>query len=532
MDATPKASGIEIKAPVTEAFREILTPEALDFVATLGREFEDRRQSILARRKKVQAEIDSGNFPGFPEETREVRDSDWKAAPVPQDLQDRRVEITGPVDRKMVINALNSGAKTYMADFEDSNTPTWENCLNGQINLRDAVNGNIAFVSPEGKQYQLIDNPATLIVRPRGWHLNEKHVLVDGKPIAGGIFDFGLFFFHNAKNLLEKGSGPYFYLPKFESYLEARLWNDIFVRAQDMLNIPQGSIKATVLIETILASFQMNEIIYELKDHMAGLNCGRWDYIFSFIKRFKNIPEYLFPDRSQITMTRHCMHSYSLLAIHTCHRRGVHAIGGMAAQIPRKDDPEANDAAIQKVRDDKIREANDGHDGTWVAHPGLVVVAMEEFNKNMPNPNQIDKLRDDITVTEADLLKLPDGTITEQGLRNNISVGVQYMASWLSGTGCVPINHLMEDAATAEIARTQIWQWVHHPKAKLEDGREVTMDLFQSIKSEELENIKETVGADAFASGNYEKAAGLLTEIITNPELEEFLTLRAYEHID
>jgi len=532
MAESTQKSGIDIKAPVAGAFKEILTPAALDFVAALAREFDERRHSILEGRKKVQAEIDNHNFPGFPKETREIRESDWQCAPVPADLQDRRVEITGPVDRKMVINALNSGSKTYMADFEDANTPTWENCINGQINLRDAVNRNIDFTSPEGKHYQLIDNPATLIVRPRGWHLNEKHMIVDGKPVAGGIFDFGLFFFHNAKTLLDKGSGPYFYLPKFESYLEARLWNDIFVRAQDMLGIPQGSIKATVLIETILASFQMNEIIYELKDHMAGLNCGRWDYIFSFIKRFKNIPEYLFPDRSQITMTRHCMHSYSLLAIHTCHRRGVHAIGGMAAQIPRKDDPEANEAAIQKVREDKIREANDGHDGTWVAHPGLVSLAMEEFNKNMPNANQIDKLREDIRVTEDDLLKLPDGTITEQGLRNNVSVGVQYLASWLSGTGCVPINFLMEDAATAEIARTQVWQWVHHPEAKLAEGPEVTMDLFQQIKNEELANIKQRIGAAAYDSGHYEKAAELLTEIIENPQLEEFLTLRAYEYID
>ena len=532
METSATPTGIEIKAPMNENYNAVLTPAALEFLADLARMFDDRRHSVLERRKVVQAEIDNRNFPDFAEETREIREGDWKAAPVPPDLQDRRVEITGPVDRKMVINALNSGARTFMADFEDAHTPTWANCLDGQINLRDAVNGTIDFTSPEGKQYHLSEKPATLLVRPRGWHLNEKHLLVDGKPIAGGIFDFGLFFFHNAKTLLEKGSGPYFYLPKFESYLEARLWNDIFNRAQDMLDIPRGSIKATVLIETILASFQMNEIIYELKDHMAGLNCGRWDYIFSFIKRFKNIPEYLFPDRAQITMTRHCMHSYSLLAIQTCHRRGVHAIGGMAAQIPRKDDPKANEAALAKVREDKIREAKDGHDGTWVAHPGLVGIAMEEFNKYMPAANQIDKKRDDITVTADDLLKLPKGNITEEGLRNNISVGIEYMAFWLSGTGCVPINHLMEDAATAEIARTQIWQWVHHPRAVLDDGREVTMDLFERIKDETLAHINRNKGPAAFAAGNYEKAAGLLTDIIANPELEEFLTLRAYEHID
>jgi len=532
MEPYSKDPGVEIKAPLPEPFKNILTSEALSFIAALAREFEERRQHILEERKKVQAEIDQGNFPDFSEKTRSVRESDWRAAPLPEDLQDRRVEITGPVDRKMVINALNSGAKTYMADFEDSHTPTWANCLNGQMNLRDAVSGALEYQSPEGKQYRLNAYPATLIVRPRGWHLPEKHLLVDGRPIAGAIFDFGLFFFHNARGLIEKGSGPYFYLPKFESYLEARLWNDIFVRAQEMLNVAQGTIKATVLIETILAAFQMNEIIYELKDHMAGLNCGRWDYIFSFIKRFKNRPEYLFPDRAQITMTRHCMHSYSLLAIHTCHRRGVPAIGGMAAQIPRKDDPEANEAAIQKVRDDKIREANDGHDGTWVAHPGLVGVAMEEFDRNMPGANQIGKLREDVSVTQEDLLKLPDGSITEGGLRNNVSVGIRYMAFWLSGTGCVPINYLMEDAATAEIARTQIWQWVHHPAAKLEDGREVTRGLFEQIKAEELANIKKSTGAAAYESGHYGKAAELLSEIIANPGLEEFLTLRAYEHID
>lgn len=525
-------SGVEITATASGAFGEILTPDALAFIATLAREFDDRRHSVLETRKQVQADIDGGKFPDFSPETRQIRESDWTAAPVPDDLQDRRVEITGPVDRKMVINALNSGAKTFMADFEDAHTPTWENCIHGQINLRDAVRGQMTYDSPEGKHYRLSDRPATLIVRPRGWHLNEKHMLVDGKPIAGGIFDFGLFFFHNARALMEKGSGPYFYLPKFESYLEARLWNDIFVRAQQMIDIAPGTIKATVLIETILASFQMHEIIYELRDHMAGLNCGRWDYIFSFIKRFKNIPEYLFPDRSQITMTRHCMHSYSLLAIDTCHRRGVHAIGGMAAQIPRKDDPEANEAAIGKVRDDKIREAKDGHDGTWVAHPGLVSVAKEEFDRYMPRPNQVDRRREDIKITADDLLKLPDGTITEQGLRNNVSVGVQYLASWLSGTGCVPINYLMEDAATAEISRTQIWQWVHHPKACLDDGREINLELFYRIRDEELENIRRAVGSDRFKQGYFETAAGLLTEIIANAELEEFLTLRAYEHLN
>ena len=432
----------------------------------------------------------------------------------------------------MVINALNSGARTYMADFEDSHAPTWEGTIEGQINLRDAVNGNIDFVSPEGKEYRLADQLATLIVRPRGWHLTEKHVHVDGKPISGSIFDFGLFFFHNARKLMDKGSGPYFYLPKLESYLEARLWNDIFVRAQDLLNVPQGTIKATVLIETILAAFEMDEILYELREHMAGLNCGRWDYIFSFIKRFRNHPDYLFPDRAQITMTRHCMHSYSLLAIQTCHKRGAHAVGGMAAQIPIKGDPKANEAALNKVRDDKIREAGDGHDGTWVAHPGLVPIALEQFDKAMPQANQVDKLREDVSVSQSDLLKLPEGTITEAGLRTNVNVGIQYMAAWLSGNGCVPINHLMEDAATAEISRTQVWQWVHHPEGKLDDGRKVTLDLFRDIKQEELDKIRQAVGDDWYKTGNYEKAAALFDDIIADPDLAEFLTLRAYEELD
>ena len=532
MEANIKESGVDVKAPVTQAFREILTADALGFVATLAREFEDRRQQVLQLRQRRQAEIDNGKFPDFLEETRHIRESDWKAATIPPDLWDRRVEITGPVDRKMVINALNSGAKTYMADFEDSHTPTWENTINGQINLRDAIRGKIEYVSPEGKEYRLEGKQAVLLVRPRGWHLNEKHVLVDNRPVSGSLFDFGLYFFHNAKALIDKGTGPYFYLPKFESHRDARLWNDVFVRAQELLGIPSGTIRATVLIETILAAFEMDEIIYELKDHMAGLNCGRWDYIFSFIKRFRNVPEFIFPDRDQITMTRHNMHTYSLLAIKTCHRRGVHAIGGMAAQIPIKNDPKANDLALRKVREDKVREANDGHDGTWVAHPGLVPVAMEVFDTLMRPPNQIDHLREDVRVTARDLLTVPDGIITEAGVRENVSVGIQYMAAWLSGTGSVPINHLMEDAATAEISRTQLWQWVHHPKGVLKDRRKITFELFQQIRDEEMEKIRETVGEDSFATGNYRKAAELLTEIIGNPEMEEFLTLRSYEHID
>ncbi|GBC61506.1 malate synthase A [Desulfonema ishimotonii] len=532
MEPTHDTHGITLHGPVTPEFERILTPEALDFVAILAREFEARRVALMERRKEVQSQIDSGILPDFLPETADIRNGDWRVAPIPEDLQDRRVEITGPVERKMVINALNSGAKTFMADLEDSHAPTWAGTIQGQINLCDTVDRTVEFISPEGREYRLSDEIATLIVRPRGWHLVEKHVHVDSNPVSASIFDFALYFFHNAKKLTEQGSGPYFYLPKMESYLEARLWNDIFIRAQEIMGLPHGTIKATVLIETILAAFQMDEILYELRDHMAGLNCGRWDYIFSFIKRFKNVPDYIFPDRVQITMTRHCMHSYSLLAIQTCHRRGAHAIGGMAAQIPIKNDPQANAAALEKVREDKIREATDGHDGTWVAHPGLVPIALEQFDKAMPDANQVNRLREDIRITAADLLKRPQGTITEPGLRTNISVGIQYMASWLSGNGCVPINHLMEDAATAEISRTQVWQWVHHPQGILEDGRRVTPDLFRTVMAEEMEKIRQTVGETRFAAGNYEKAAQLFDEIITDDDLAEFLTLRAYEYLD
>lgn len=523
---------IQITAPVQNEYRQILTPEALDFITKLAREFEPRRKELLANRKKAKAAVDRGQLPDFLSETTHIRQSEWKISPIPDDLKDRRVEITGPVDRKMIINALNSGASTFMADFEDSHSPTWNNTLQGQINLCDAVNRTITYDSPEGKKYRLNDTIATLIVRPRGWHLVEKHVTVDNDPISAGVFDFGLYFFHNVRQLLDRGTGPYFYLPKMESHLEARLWNDIFIMAQDLLGIPQKTIKATVLIETIPAAFEMDEIIFELRDHMAGLNCGRWDYIFSFIKRFCNIPSYLFPDRSQITMTRHCMHSYSLLAVKTCHRRGAHAIGGMAAQIPIKDDPEANEAALRKVREDKIREVNDGHDGTWVAHPGLVEIAREEFDKKMPGSNQIENLREDVKVSSADLLKLPEGTITDHGLWINVSVGLRYLAAWLSGTGSVPIYHLMEDAATAEISRTQLWQWIHHPEGILEDGRKVTLDLFHSIMNQDLKQIKDELGEKNFQTGNYELAARILNEIVSKPELDDFLTLHGYEYLD
>lgn len=527
-----RSSGIQTTAPVSPEFGEILTPEALAFVAKLARLAEPRRQQLLARRTDRQREFDAGKLPDFLPETKQVREGDWKIAPIPAALQDRRVEITGPVDRKMVINALNSGAKMFMADFEDSHSPTWEGTIEGQINMRDAVNRTIAFTSPEGKAYKLNDVTATLLVRPRGWHLNEKHFIIDGKPAPGGIFDFGLYFFHNAKNLIARGSGPYFYLPKIESHLEARLWNDVFCVAQDELDLPRGTIRATVLIETIPAAFEMDEILFELREHSAGLNCGRWDYIFSCIKRFKNHPERVFPDRAQVTMTTHFMHSYSLLAIKTCHKRGAHAIGGMAAQIPIKNDPAANEAALAKVRADKTREATDGHDGTWVAHPGLVPIAMEEFDKVMKTPNQIERKRDDVNVTAADLLAIPEGQITEQGLRVNASVGIQYMEAWLRGTGCVPLYNLMEDAATAEISRAQVWQWVHNPRGVLNDGRKVTMELFRQIVAEELEKIRKEVGDARYMGSKYELAAHMFDEIIANDELEEFLTLRAYEQLD
>src|SRR5579885_578227 len=443
-----ESEGIEIRGPVTDAYAQVLTPEALRFLAGLARQFEARRQELLARRRVRQAELDAGKLPDFLAETRGIREAEWRVAPIPRDLQDRRVEITGPVERKMIINALNSGASVFMADFEDANSPTWQNNVEGQINVRDAVDRTISFDSPEGKQYRLNDTVATLLVRPRGWHLVEKHMRVDGKPISGSLFDFGLYFFHNAKNLLARGSGPYFYLPKMESHLEARLWNDVFLFSQDYAGVPRGSIRATVLIETILAAFEMDEILYELREHSAGLNCGRWDYIFSFIKKFRNRPDFVLPNRAQVTMERHFLNSYVQLLIQTCHRRGIHAMGGMAAQIPIKSDPEANASAIERVRADKRREATDGHDGTWVAHPGLVPIAMEEFDKVMKTPNQIYRKREDVHVTAADLLAVPGGTITEAGLRNNISVSLQYLESWPRGTGCVPINNLMEDAAT------------------------------------------------------------------------------------
>lgn len=523
---------IEIVGKEVTGIHEILTPEALDFVASLHHLFDDRRKELLQARQTRQEKLDNGGTLDFLQETKAIREGDWTIAPIPEDLQDRRVEITGPVNRKMVINALNSGAKTYMACFEDATSPTWENMIEGQLNMRDTVRKTISYTQPEtGKVYSLHAETAVLIVRPRGLHLLEKNIKIDGESISGSFVDFGLYFFHNAKETVARGTGPYFYLPKLESHLEARLWNDIFVYAQQQLEVPNGTIKATVLIETIMAAFEMDEILYELRDHSAGLNCGRWDYIFSYIKRLRNQSLVILPDRGQVTMTSPFMRAYSQLCIQTCHRRNASAIGGMAAQIPIKGDEEANAAAFSKVSEDKRREATDGHDGTWVAHPGLVPVAWEQFQEHMPTPNQIHRKREDVHVTAVDLLEVPKGTITEEGLRLNCSVGVQYIASWLRGNGAAPINNLMEDAATAEISRTQVWQWIRHPEGKLEDGRKITIPLVEQVLTEELGKLKASFGNEAYGSGRYTEAEELFLSLVTEDEFVEFLTLPGYEKI-
>jgi malate synthase len=528
---TPSASteGIQILATSRAGQERVLTPAALQFIVDLHRQFNPRRVELLAMRTDRQKRLDAGEKPDFLEATQNIRESEWTAAPIPADLLDRRVEITGPVERKMIINALNSGARVFMADFEDSNTPTWANQIDGQLNLMDAVRRSITFSDPtSGKNYQLNERTAVLFVRPRGWHLEERHVLVDGQPLSGSLFDFGLYFFQNAKKLLAAGSGPYFYLPKLESHLEARLWNDIFLFAQNALGIAQGSIRATVLIETILASFEMDEILYELREHSAGLNCGRWDYIFSFIKKFSHDPKAVLPDRGQVTMTTHFLRSYSKLLIRTCHRRNIHAMGGMAAFIPIKSDPVANDKAIAQVRADKEREAGDGHDGTWVAHPGLVPVATEIFDRLMPGPNQIDKKLSDFHATAADLLQVPPGDITESGVRQNIAVGLGYLDAWLRGIGCVPLFNLMEDAATAEISRAQLWQWIHQ-NAHLKDGRAIDVSMCDRVIDEELAKANQT--ADDTRQAAYEKSAQLMRELIRAPHFAEFLTVPAYQRI-
>lgn len=528
--------GVQIKAPVSPEFAAILTPEALGFVARLQREFNQRRLALLSKREERQAEIDAGKLPGFLASTASIRsDLSWKVASTPPDLQKRRVEITGPTERKMLINALNSGASVFMADFEDANSPTWQNMLEGHINLRDAIEHTISFTSPDGKQYRLNEEVAVLLVRPRGWHLLEKHVLVDGTPISGSLFDFGLYFFHNARRLLERGAGPYFYLPKMESHLEARLWNDVFQMAQDELGLPRGTIRATVLIETILAAFEMEEILYELREHSAGLNAGRWDYMFSIIKRFRNRPDFIFPDRAQVTMTTPFMRAYTNLLVQTCHKRGAHAIGGMAAYIPSRKSPEINEIALAKVRDDKLRESGDGFDGTWVAHPDLVPVAMQIFDKVLgESPHQKEKLRKDVRVAGPELIdfRIPDGVITEAGLRTNISVGIQYIESWLRGVGAAALYNLMEDAATAEISRAQVWQWLHNPRAALVDGRKISMEMYRSFLPQEMENIRALYGEKLFAAGKFDLACKIFDHLVTSDQFASFLTLEAYDYLD
>ena len=526
-------SNVLIKNEVTPEMETILTPEALEFIEKLHVNFDKRRIDLLQQRQVRQQEIDARKPLDFLPETKHIRESDWTIAPLPDDMKDRRVEITGPTNRKMLINALNSGAKMFMADLEDATAPNWFNVIDGQINLRDAVRREISFEAPgTGKKYTLNEKTAVLMVRSRGWHLLEKNIEIDGKPASGSLVDFGLYFFHNAKELISSGTGPYFYLPKMESHLEARLWNDVFIFAQDELGIPRGTIRATVLIETILAAFEMDEILYELRNHSAGLNCGRWDYIFSVIKRMRNRPEYIFPDRSQVTMAVPFMRAYTQLCIQTCHKRNAPALGGMAAQIPIKGNPEANEAAFGKVAEDKRREASDGHDGTWVAHPGMVAIAMEQFDELMPTPNQIHRKREDVKVSAEDLTEVLAGSITEEGLRSNISVGIQYIASWLSGNGAAPINNLMEDAATAEISRSQVWQWIRHPKGILDDGRNINIDLFHEIIEEEANKIKEAAGDAIYLSGHYAEARELFTDLTLQSEFAEFLTLPGYEKLN
>lgn len=529
-----KFEGVELRAPVPPGAGRALNREALSFVAALHRQFNPERERLLARRDERQAEISQGARPDFLPATASVRRGDWRVPPAPADLEDRRVEITGPVDRKMMINALNSGARVFMADFEDALAPTWANVTLGQVHLMDAVDRTITYESPDGRVYRLNEEVATLVVRPRGWHLLEKNVWVDGRPVAAAFFDFGLYFYHNAHRLLERGSGPYFYLPKLESHLEARLWHQVFCWAEDTAGLPRGSIRATVLIETILAAFEMDEILYELGEHAAGLNAGRWDYIFSVIKKFREDPAFLLPDRAQVTMTVPFMRAYTQLLVQTCHRRGAHAIGGMAAFIPNRRDPEVTEAALQKVAADKRREAGQGFDGTWVAHPGLVPVAMAEFDAVLgENPNQIDRQRTDVEPDAAALLDtyVPGGRITLDGIRTNVSVGIRYLASWLTGTGAAAIDNLMEDAATAEISRSQIWQWVTH-SARTADGQLVDADLVRRVADEVVAEIAERVGPEAFQKGRYEEARRLFEEVALSEEFVEFLTIPAYDLID
>ncbi len=525
-------SGVEVRTPTVDRASEILSPEAIAFVVALHRKFNPTREALLAKRAERQATFDAGRLPDFLPETRTIREGSWRVAPVPQDLRDRRVEITGPVDRKMVINALNSGASTFMADFEDANSPTWENLIAGHVNLIDAIRRTITFTNPDGRTYRLAEKTATLLVRPRGWHLLETHMRVDGRPVSGSLLDFGLYVFHNAQALLERGMGPYFYLPKLQSHLEARLWNDVFTFAEDTLAIPRAGMKATVLVEHILAAFEMDEILYELKDRSAGLNAGRWDYIYSIIKTFRNRPEFVLPDRIQVTMTVPFMRAYTELLVRTCHRRGAYAIGGMAAFIPSRRDPEVNRVALAQVRNDKIREVTDGFEGTWVAHPDLVTEAMNAFTGVLASRlDQLDRTREEVRTSAKDLLdvRVPGGTVTDAGLRTNIRVGIQYIESWLRGTGAAALYNLMEDAATAEIARSQIWQWVHHGTT-LHEGPRVTRELVRRIADEELARIQREAGS-AFDAGRFADARQLFEYVALTEPFVEFLTIPAYDRI-
>ena len=525
-------SGVEVRPPKVDRASEVLTPEAVAFVASLQREFNPTREALLAKRAERQATFDAGHLPDFLSETRTIREGSWRVAPVPRDLRDRRVEITGPVDRKMVINALNSGASTFMADFEDANSPTWENLIAGHVNLIDAIRGTITFTAPDGRTYRLGEKTATLIVRPRGWHLLETHMRVDGRPVSGSLLDFGLYVFHNARALLERGTGPYFYLPKLQSHLEARLWNEVFTFAEDALAIPRASIKATVLVEHILAAFEMDEILYELKDRSAGLNAGRWDYIYSIIKTFRSRPEFVLPDRAQVTMTVPFMRAYTELLVRTCHRRGAYAIGGMAAFIPSRRDSEVNRVALAQVRNDKIREVTDGFEGTWVAHPDLVTEAMNAFTGVLGSRlDQLNRTREEVSVSAKDLLdvRVPGGTVTETGLRTNIRVGIQYVESWLRGTGAAALYNLMEDAATAEIARSQVLQWVHHGTT-LHEGPRVTRELVRRIADEEIARLRREAGP-GFDGGRFAEARQLFEYVALTDPFVEFLTIPAYDRI-
>lgn len=528
---TLTASKLQFSKDVTQYYPEVITDEAMTFLIELHEKFNAKRLELLKKRKHQQSYFDKGGFPEFPSETKSIRDGDWVAGSIPEDLLDRRVEITGPVDRKMVINALNSGAKTFMADFEDSNSPTWSNTIEGQYNLIDANKRTIAlFDVKKEKAYKLNDRLAVLLVRPRGLHLNERHIFINNEETSGSLVDFGLYVFHNTKIMMSNNTAPYFYLPKLEHYLEARWWNDVFVFAQEYLKVPKGTFKATVLIETITASFQLDEIIYELKDHIAGLNCGRWDYIFSYIKKFRNHPNFVVPNRDQVTMTTPFMDAYSKLVIQRCHKRGILAIGGMAAQIPIKNNEKANATAIEKVRKDKEREVKNGHDGTWVAHPGLVEVAMAEFDKYMTGPNQLHVRRDDVEITASDLVVIPKGTVTEVGVRKNINVGILYTEAWLRGHGAVALYNLMEDAATAEISRTQLWQWLKN-EVTLEDGRKFNIELYNSIFDDEVEKIITEFGEVNIKNGKFKLAFNLFNNLVLSERFEEFLTLPAYQYL-